>query len=148
MARSSDTFSKRELEKKKAQKRKEKEARKEERKSSGGDKSFEDMLAYVDENGNLTSTPPDASKKKVIRETEIDLSSANKGGNVSARHRQGVVKFFDTSKGFGFIKDEQTQEEFFFHYKEANFPINQSDRVIFETEKGPKGANAVRISKL
>ena len=69
MARGSETFNKRENEKKKAQKRKEKEQRKEERKASNQGKSFEDMLAYVDENGNLTSTPPDETKKRVIKDT-------------------------------------------------------------------------------
>jgi hypothetical protein len=63
MARSKETFGKKELEKKKLKKRKEKEARKEERKASGGGRSFEDMLVYVDENGQRVSTPPDPTKK-------------------------------------------------------------------------------------
>jgi cold shock CspA family protein len=149
MAKSSETFNKREKEKKRIQKRKEKEQRKEERKADSKDtKSFEDMLAYVDENGNLTSTPPDQSKKRVIREAEIDLTSRNKGGAASPYLNQGIVKYFDTTKGFGFIKNDQTSEELFFHHKSANFPIAQSDRVTYETEMGPKGLNAVRISKV
>lgn len=100
----------RDNEKKKAQKRKEKEQRKEERKASGKEgKSFEDMIAYVDENGNLTSTPPDLTKKKVIKESDIDLTSRNKGGSTPSYVRTGFIKFFDTSKGFGFIKDDQSQ---------------------------------------
>jgi len=149
MARSSETFSKREKEKLKLQKRKEKEQRKEERKASGNEgKSFEDMLAYVDENGNITSTPPDQTRRKVINEADIDLTSRNKGGIVPPHLRQGTVKFFDTSKGYGFIKDEQSQEEMFFHHSSANFPVAQFDKVTFETEMGPKGMNAVRITKL
>lgn len=149
MAKSSETFNKKEKEKQKLQKRKEKEARKEERKAAMKEgKSFEDMLAYVDENGNLTSTPPDLSKKKVIKESDIDLTSRNKGGIVAPHQNQGTVKFFDTSKGFGFIKDDQTGDEFFFHHKAANFPIAQLDKVTYETEMGPKGLNAVRIQKL
>lgn len=148
MAKSSGTFNKRENEKKRLQKRKEKEQRKEDRKAGKENKSFEDMLAYVDENGNLTSTPPDLSKKKVISEAEIDLTSRNKGGSTPPSHRQGMVKYFDQTKGYGFIKDDQTSEEIFFHYKSANFPIAQSDRVTFETEMSPKGPNAVRISKV
>ena len=147
MGRSSETQNKKEKEKKRLQKRKEKEQRKEERKAGKETKSFEDMLAYVDEYGNLTSTPPDQSRKRVIAETEIDLTSRNKGGVASPAIRQGIVKFFDTSKGFGFIKDDQSAEEFFFHFKSADFAIAQSDKVTFETETGPKGLNAVRISK-
>lgn len=148
MAKSSGTFNKRENEKKRLQKRKEKEQRKEDRKAGKENKSFEDMLAYVDENGNITSTPPDPTKKKVIDETEIDLTSRNKGGSAAPTQRQGIVKYFDTAKGYGFIRDDQTSEEIFFHYRSADFAIAQNDRVTFETEAGPKGPNAVRISKV
>jgi cold shock CspA family protein len=148
MAKSSGTFNKRENEKKRIQQRKDKEQRKEERKASKESKSFEDMLAYVDENGNLTSTPPDPSRKRVIDEAEIDLTSRNKGGSAAPFQRQGFVKYFDTAKGYGFIRDSQSSEEIFFHHKSANFAIAQNDQVTFETEMGPKGLNAVRISKI
>ena len=148
MAKSSDTFSKKEKEKKRLQKRKEKEERKEERKANKETKSFEDMIAYVDENGNFSSTPPDSTKKRAIKESDIDLSSRNKGGASVDRLRQGVVKFFEKDKGYGFIKDSQSQEEYFFHYSSANFPIAQSQLVSFEIEAGPKGLNAVRIGKV
>ena len=149
MGKSSETFSKREKEKKRIQKRKDKEQKKEDRKTDTKDgKSFEDMIAYVDENGNFSSTPPDITKKRVVRESEIDLTSRNKGGSTTLEPKLGVVKFFDTEKGFGFIKDSTTQEEYFFHFKSANFQIAQSDRVTFETEFGPKGINAVRIVKV
>lgn len=148
MGRSSETFNKREKEKLKLQKRKEKEQRKEERKAAGKQgKSLDDMLAYVDENGNLSSTPPDVTKKKVIKEAEIDLTSRNKGGRVAPERRSGFVKFYDTSKGFGFIKDTNNSEELFFHHRSADFPIAQNDKVSFDTEMGPKGLNAVRITK-
>jgi cold shock CspA family protein len=148
MAKSSDTFNKREKEKKRLQKRKDKEQRKEERKASNKDgKSFEEMIAYVDENGNFSATPPDITRKKVVRESEIDLTSRNKGGAALPYQRTGFVKFFDKDKGFGFIKDGQTHDEYFFYYTSANFPIAQSDQVSFETESGPKGMNAVRITK-
>src|ERR1700749_682309 len=117
MAKSSDTFNKRENEKKRLQKRQEKEQRKEERKANKESKSFEDMIAYVDENGNFTSTPPDQTKKRIIKESDIDLSAKNKGGAASVdSKRKGIVKFFEKDKGYGFIKDSETQEEFFFHF--------------------------------
>jgi cold shock CspA family protein len=142
-----ETFNKREMEKKRLQKRKEKELRKEERKANNKDKSFDDMIAYVDENGNISSTPPDMSKKKVIKESDIALTSKNMGGAV-ATFLQGIVKFYDGEKGYGFIKENETNEEFFFHYSSANFPVAQQDKVTFETERGPKGMNAVRIVKI
>jgi cold shock CspA family protein len=147
MAKSSDTFNKREKEKKRLQKRQDKEQRKEERKANKDGKSFEDMIAYVDENGNFSSTPPDATKKRVVKESDIDLSSKNKGGALPMERRVGVVKFFEKDKGYGFIKDSQTQEEYFFHYSAADFQIAQSQAVSFDIEAGPKGLNAVRITK-
>src|ERR1043165_314615 len=94
MAKSSETFNKREQEKKRLQKRQDKEQRKEERKANKESKSFEDMIAYVDENGNFSSTPPDASKKRTVKESDIDLSSRNKGGASPQERRQGDVAFF------------------------------------------------------
>jgi hypothetical protein len=59
MAKSKATFGKKEKEKNRLKKRKEKEEKKAERKAnSNKGKSFEEMLAYVDENGTITSTPP------------------------------------------------------------------------------------------
>lgn len=148
MAKSSDTFNKREKEKKRLQKRKDKEERKDERKANKESKSFEDMIAYVDENGNFSSTPPDITRRKAIKESDIDLSSRNKGGAGPAELRTGFVKFFEKDKGYGFIKDSATQEEYFFHYSSANFQIAQQDSVSFDLEQGPKGLNAVRIVKV
>ncbi|MEI9920174.1 MAG: cold shock domain-containing protein [Bacteroidota bacterium] len=148
MAKSSETFNKREKEKLRLQKQKDKEQRKEERKANKESKSFEDMIAYVDENGNFSSTPPDKTKKQTIRESDIELTSRNKGGSTTLEARTGIVKFFEKDKGYGFIKDSKSQEEFFFHYSSANFQIAQSDQVSFETERGPKGMNAVRIVKV
>ncbi len=149
MAKSSETFNKKEKEKQRQQKKKEKERRKEERNANKEGKTFEDMIAYVDENGNFSSTPPDQTRKKVINEADIELTSRNKGGAGAANFtKTGVVKFFDKDKGFGFIKDENTQEEIFFHFRSANFPIAQFDKVTFETQPGPKGLNAVNSVKL
>ena len=68
MARSQETFNKKEKENQKAKKRKEKAAKKEERKSTSGKKSLEDMMAYVDENGNivLTKLEEDNLKKMAL----------------------------------------------------------------------------------
>ena len=75
-----DSFSKKERQKNQEKKRREKAERKEERKATGGKKSFEDMLAYVDENGNITSTPPDPTKKREeVNADEIELGDVAVG---------------------------------------------------------------------
>ena len=74
MAKSKETFSKKETEKNKQKKKKEKEQRREERKANAkSGSSLEDMLAYVDENGNISSTPPDPTKKRVFKEEDIEI---------------------------------------------------------------------------
>ena len=74
MAKQRETFNKQETEKNKEKKRKEKEARREERKAnSKSGANWEEMLAYVDENGNIVDTPPDPTKKKVIKEEDIQI---------------------------------------------------------------------------
>ncbi|RUT78615.1 cold-shock protein [Ancylomarina longa] len=147
MARSQETYNKKEKEKRKLQKRKEKEQRKEGRKASGG-RSFEDMIAYTDEFGNITSTPPDPTKKKQeINEEDIVLGARNSGSAYEESPlREGIVTFFNDSKGYGFIKDSETKESIFVHVNGLEDRITENDRVKFETERGPKGLNAVNVT--
>jgi cold shock CspA family protein len=148
MAKSKDNFnSKQETEKQKRKKQKEKEQRKEERKAAkAGGKSFEDMLAYVDENGNISSTPPDPTKKKVIREEDIEVSVRRQDPNQQPDPlRRGRVTFFNSSKGYGFIKDQNTQESIFVHINSVEGNIQENDKVTFQVQMGPKGLNAVDV---
>ena len=71
MGKSQETFSKKEKEKKRLKKRQDKLVKKEERKSTSEGGSLESMMAYVDEFGNLSDTPPDPLKKKKIMGREI-----------------------------------------------------------------------------
>jgi len=64
MAKSQETFNKKEKEKKRLKKRQDKLKKKEERISNKGDGGFESMIAYVDEDGMITDTPPDETKRK------------------------------------------------------------------------------------
>ncbi|MDI1355904.1 MAG: cold shock domain-containing protein [bacterium] len=146
MGRSQETYSKKENEKKKQQKRKEKQERKEERKAnSNKGKSFEEMLAYVDENGQLTSTPPDPNKKKVLNLDDIQLGAKIETFEVVDKVRNGTIISFIESKGYGFIKDDRTQENIFFHVNGLLTQVKERDKVSFETEQGKKGLNAISV---
>jgi cold shock CspA family protein len=146
MAKSQETWNKKELERKKQQKKKEKVQRKEERKANAKEgQSLDDMIAYVDENGNLTSTPPDPKKKRIIHESEITIGVPKQVNVVQETVRKGTVTFFNESKGYGFIKDSETQESVFVHANGLLHPIKENNKVIFEVEKGFKGPNAVKV---
>ncbi|MBK7669673.1 MAG: cold shock domain-containing protein [Sphingobacteriaceae bacterium] len=58
---------------------------------------------------------------------------------------KGTVKFFNTAKGFGFIKDGESGNEYFVHVTNLLEPIKENDEVTFELEEGKKGVNAVRV---
>ncbi len=58
---------------------------------------------------------------------------------------KGVVKFFNDSKGFGFIKDEETDKEYFVHVSGLIDEIRENDEVEFELKEGRKGLNAVNV---
>ncbi|MBK9453317.1 MAG: cold shock domain-containing protein [Bacteroidetes bacterium] len=62
--------------------------------------------------------------------------------------RTGKVEFFNHDKGFGFIKENETQEKYFVHVSSVTFDIEENDKVSFEIEQGPKGLNAVRVNKI
>lgn len=138
-----NSFNKRELEKKKEQKRKEKQQRKEERKAAGS-MSFDDMIAYVDENGVISNTPPDPEKKQVINLDDIAVSTPKKE-DMEEIPLTGRVEFFNPDKGFGFIKNLADTEKYFFHISNAPANIAEGNTVTYELERGEKGMNAVRI---
>ena len=139
------SFNKRELEKKKQSKRLEKQKRKEERKANAGSGSFEDMIAYVDENGVITDTPPDMSNKQEIDVEDIMVSTPKKGEEEVVA-LTGLVEYFNPDKGFGFIKPSGGTEKYFFHINSAPSSINEGNMVTYELERGLKGMNAVNIA--
>ena len=59
--------------------------------------------------------------------------------------KQGKVKFFNDSKGYGFIKDNETGEEHFVHVSGLIDQVNEDDEVTFELKEGRKGLNAVDV---
>ena len=147
MGRSQETFSKKEKEKKKLKKRQDKEAKKEERKTdSNKGKGIDEMLAYVDEDGNITATPPDPKKKRIVNQEDIQIGiSRQEDPDPADLIRKGTITFFNTTKGYGFIRDHETQESIFVHQNELSGPVQENDRVTFEVEKGLKGLNAINV---
>ena len=139
------TVDKRENEKKRLARRAEKQKRKEEKKLSPKANSLDDMIAYVDENCMITSTPPTENiKKEEIKQEEIVISTPKKEKEVPTVMK-GRVEFFNTSKGFGFIKDLSGTEKYFFHVNNVMADISENDIVTFDLERGIKGMNAVNI---
>lgn len=59
--------------------------------------------------------------------------------------KNGVVKFFNQTKGFGFIKTEGTGEEIFVHVSGIQDEIRENDQVTFDVQEGKKGLNAVNV---
>jgi len=149
MARSQETFNKKDKEKKRLKKRQDKQLKKEERRAnSNKGAGLESMLAYVDENGHLTDTPPDTTKKKKeIKAENIELGVPKREHIEEDPIRKGKVAFFDTSKGYGFIRDLGNEEKYFVHISGTLEEIGENDSVTFELEQGAKGLNAVRVKK-
>ena len=149
MAKSQQTFNKKEKEKNRLKKQKEKQQRREERKANakkGG--SLDDMIAYVDANGNITDTPPDPAEKEKIDPSTIEVSIPRKEEGDDDPIRTGIVEFFNDAKGFGFIKDLDSKEKIFVHVNNTEEEIREGNKVSFEVEQGLKGPNAIRVSKI
>jgi cold shock CspA family protein len=136
---------KRELEKKREQKRKEKQKRKEVRKANSLGGSFENMIAYVDQNGVISSTPPAPDSKEEINAENIAVSIPPKPKMEDVLLR-GRVEHFNREKGYGFIKDIGSIEKYFFHIGDAFPNITEGNIVSFGLAKGHRGLNAVKIT--
>ena len=140
MAKSKETFNKREKEKQRQKQRQEKREKMEERKANAGKgKSLDDMLAYIDENGNISSTPPDPRMKKIFNAEEIEIGVPKHSEIADDTPNEGVVNYFNESKGFGFIMDSRSGERLFFHVNQLDVRINENDKVTYDIEKGDKG---------
>lgn len=150
MSKSKETYSKKEVHNRQMKKRKEKESKRLEKKGLGEKKGFEDMLAWVDESGLITSVPPDQSGRKEIKaETiEVGIPKAELRKNMNQITHKGKVINFDANKGYGFILDEETNESIFVHRNDCTSEVQQDDKVEFETARGQKGIKAVGVVKI
>ncbi len=139
-----ETFNKKEREKKKEKRRKDKLSKKEARKENPTRGGLDQMMAYVDENGMLTDTPPDPNAKKAkINLSEIEVSIPKKEKEDIDPTMTGTISYYDSSKGYGFIKSGD--ESFFMHRNNVSGEPVEGKRVRFEKEKGTRGWTAVRV---
>lgn len=146
MSKGRETYGKKEIQSKKEKKRKEKEQRRQARKDNEKN-SFDDMIAYVDENGRITDTPPDPTHKKEVKAENIRVS-VPKDDEVDEEDnmRRGKVTYFNDSKGFGFIRDLESRDDIFVHINNAFDDIKEGNIVNFEIKPGPKGLTAVNVT--
>jgi len=146
MSRPKGNFNKREKEKQRQKEKQEKREKMEDRKANQGKgKSLDDMMAYVDENGNISSVPPDPQKKKVFNLEDIEIG-VSRSKEVDDPLKEGKIDYFDSSKGFGFIIQNDGQK-IFFHINQATYLVKEGDVVNYTIERGPKGWNAVGVTK-
>jgi cold shock CspA family protein len=140
-----ESWNKKDREQRKQKARKEKAEKMQERKEKDK-KGYDDMIAYLDENGNLSATPPDPRKKVEIKLEDIQIGVPEYVPPTQAElTRTGKVTFFNNAKGFGFIKDLASQESIFVHANNLSTPIKENDKVTFEVEPGQRGPMAVNV---
>jgi len=145
MGRSQESFNKKDVRKKKEKKRKDKMAKKLARKDTDNKGGLDDMIAYVDEFGNITSKPQDPSDKEETKAEDIEVSIPKSDGTSRSKVRTGTVTNFYDAKGFGFIRDADTKESIFVHINNTHEDIAEGNKVSFETEKGQKGLAAINV---
>lgn len=146
MAKSKSTFNKREKEKQRQKEKQQKQEKMEERRANQTKgRPLEDMLAYVDQDGNIISTPPDPAKMRVVNAEDIEIGVPNRNGAEDPL-KEGKIDYFDGTKGFGFIL-QTDGTKVFFHINQATYQVKEGDVVNFTVERGPKGWNAVDVTK-
>ncbi len=145
-----ESWNKKEREKKKQKQKQDKAEKMRERKENAGkSKNLDEMMAYVDENGNISDSPPDPKKRTEIRLEDIEVGVPQQAALTEEElMRKGKITFFNYEKGFGFIKDQQSQESIFVHANNLYENFRENDKVSFETEMGPRGPYAVNVKQL
>lgn len=145
MGRSQETFSKKEVRNKKEKKKRDKREKRDAKRDQETSGKLADMIMYVDHLGNFTSTPPDPSKRREVKLESIEIGIPKSDNVESDPIRKGVVTFFNDDKGYGFIKDSETQESVFVHVNNTLEEIKENNLVAFEVEMSPKGPTAVGV---
>ncbi len=148
MGRSQESFQKKEVRKRKEKKRKEKEDRRRVRKENETKNNPDDMIAYVDEYGNITSTPPDPAEEDEVKAKDIEIGIPPQDtDHETVSKRTGILASFNHSKGYGFIRDSIIKENIFVHMTDMMDDLQEGDTVTFNLEKGPKGFSAINVKR-
>lgn len=140
-----DSYLKKENNKKKIEKQKQKAQRREERKHTNTKGQDADNFMYVDEFGQLTDIPPHEREREEINLEDIQLGARKI--EEESPIKKGFVHFL-SDKGYGFITENDTKENVFFHINNCNFEVKQGHKVAFEKERGEKGYNAINIEMI
>ncbi len=139
-----ESFTKKEYTKKKIKKLKDKQLRREDRKDNNNKgKTLDDMIVYVDVNGHFTEVPPH------LQNRDADLAKAKKAQESAARHNDdftGIVTYL-SEKGFGFITEDETGENVFFHVGQLSQTIEKHNKVSYKKELTPRGYQAIEVKK-
>ena len=137
-----ESYSKKEKDKKKAIKKLEKLNKREHRKTNNNKgKTLEEMIVYVDVFGRLTDVPPD------MQDREKDLLDESQSVKEDLYHN-GMIASYNVSKGFGFIKQDNSNDKIFFHFKALNEDVIVGDKVMFTKQHSEKGIRAKSVRKI
>lgn len=104
------------------------------------------MIAWVDEKGQISDTPPDPSKKEEVKAENIEIGVPKDNSEEGDKILTGEIKKFDNSKGFGFIYCSDLRQDVFVHINDCNGPVDAGDKVEFDVEKGVKGLKAINVN--
>lgn len=139
MAKNQLTFNKKEREKKLMQKRQEKQEKREQNKlNNSKGKSLEDMFAYVDENGNISSTPP--TKKYEFKEEDLVRPETP-----ADEFKFGKVSYYNETGRYGFIRDNETRETVYFNDKLTNITLVLNQKVKYKSIRGKQGEQVSEV---
>jgi len=140
------TFAKKEKEKKKAKKKQDKAQKREERKTvKNKGKTLDDMIMYIDENGNLSKTPIDMSQRREINPDTIQLGATAMPD--PDEEFTGIISFI-SDKGYGFIVEDGSQANIYLNTQQMLSPLTGKDRVKYNKERTPKGFSALNVQKI
>ncbi|MBW7868761.1 MAG: cold shock domain-containing protein [Brumimicrobium sp.] len=143
-----DSYNKKSLQQKRDKKKKDKQERREERKMNNDKgKGLDDMIAYLDEFGNITDTPPELQKRSEINVEDIQLGAAPITHDKPSEFVGTVVSFF-ADKSYGFIKEDGSDAIVFVHSNNLTEPISENNKVTYEKERTPKGYAAINVKKV
>jgi cold shock CspA family protein len=148
MAKPREPIGKKEIRNKQEQKRKEKMARRLDKRERNGN-NLDEMIAYVDEFGQISETPPDPNQRIEINPADIQIGVprqiAPTAEQLAGRHT-GSVAFFDDVKGFGFINDHIDNSSVFVHINHLSIPVYSGDIVEFEIVNSGRGPAAIQVT--